>query len=73
LKDFLLSFQNAYIIQRERINLTLSATAEERYYLFIKKYPYAEKRFTQKDIASYLGIIRQLLSVLKKTKNVNLH
>jgi len=66
---FRLSFQNAYITQRERINLTLSATAEERYFLFIKKYPYAEKRFSQKDIASYLGITRQFLSVLKKNKN----
>lgn len=71
---FRLSFQNAYITQRERINLTLSATAEERYFLFIKKYPYAEKRFSQKDIASYLGITRQFLSVLKKkTRTVNLH
>ena len=66
---FRLSFQNAYITQRERINLTLSATAEERYFLFIKKYPYAEKRFTQKDIASYLGITIQFLSVVKKNKN----
>ena len=59
-------FQNAYITQRAQINATLSTKAEERYLLFIQKKPYAEKRFTQKDIASYLGITPQFLSVLKK-------
>ena len=59
-------FQNAYITQREQINLALSASAEERYLSFIKRKPYAEKRFSQKDIASYLGITPQFLSTLKK-------
>lgn len=63
---FRLSFQNAYIAQRERLSLNLSTSAEERYKLFYKKYPYSEKRFTQKDIASYLGITPQFLSNLKK-------
>jgi hypothetical protein len=44
----------------------LSAPAEERYRLFLKQKPYAEKRFPQKDIASYLGITPQFLSTLKK-------
>jgi hypothetical protein len=34
--------------------------------LFLKKKPYAEKRFAQKDIASYLGVTPQFLSTLKK-------
>jgi CRP-like cAMP-binding protein len=69
---FRILFQNAYITQREQINLALSATAEERYLLFIKKKPYAEKRFSQKDIASYLGITPQFLSTLKrKLRRVN--
>lgn len=63
---FRILFQNAYITQREQINLALSASAEERYLLFVKKKPYAEKRFSQKDIASYLGITPQFLSTLKK-------
>ena len=63
---FRILFQNAYITQREQINLALSASAEERYLLFIKKKPYAEKRFSQKDIASYLGITPQFLSTLKR-------
>jgi len=63
---FRILFQNAYIAQKEQINLALSASAEERYLLFLKKKPYAEKRFPQKDIASYLGITPQFLSTLKK-------
>jgi CRP-like cAMP-binding protein len=63
---FRILFQNAYITQREQINQALSASAEERYLLFLKKKPYAEKRFAQKDIASYLGVTPQFLSTLKK-------
>ena len=63
---FRILFQNAFITQREQINQALSASAEERYLLFLKKKPYAEKRFSQKDIASYLGITPQFLSTLKK-------
>ena len=63
---FRLLFQNAFIAQREQINQALSATAEERYLAFIQKKPYAEKRFSQKDIASYLGITPQFLSAMKK-------
>jgi CRP-like cAMP-binding protein len=63
---FRILFQNAYIAQREQINLALSASAEERYLLFVKQKPYAEKRFAQKDIASYLGVTPQFLSTMKK-------
>src|SRR5204863_2755144 len=63
---FRILFQNAYITKREQINLALSASARERYLLFIKKKPYAEKRFSQKDIASYLGVTPQFLSTLRK-------
>ncbi|MEP7237366.1 MAG: Crp/Fnr family transcriptional regulator [Ferruginibacter sp.] len=63
---FRILFQHAFIAQREQINLNLSASAEERYVLFLQKKPYAEERFSQKDIASYLGITPQFLSALKK-------
>ena len=63
---FRILFQNAYIAQKEQINLALSAPARERYLLFIKKKPYAEKRFAQKDIASYLGVTPQFLSTLRR-------
>ena len=71
---FRILFQNAYITQREQIHQALSATAEERYLLFLQKKPYAEERFSQKDIASYLGITPQFLSALKKkVRTVKVH
>ncbi|MEJ7625750.1 MAG: Crp/Fnr family transcriptional regulator [Ferruginibacter sp.] len=71
---FRILFQNAYISQKEQINLFLSVPADERYILFLKKKPYAEKRFSQKDIAAYLGITPQFLSTLKKKiSRVNVH
>ena len=63
---FRILFQNAYIAQKNQINQILSAPAEERYILFLKHKPYADKRFSQKDIASYLGVTPQFLSRLKK-------
>jgi CRP-like cAMP-binding protein len=63
---FRILFQRAYIAQREQINSVISIGAEERYRLFLQKKPYAEKRFAQKDIASYLGVTPQFLSTLKK-------
>ncbi|HVU57602.1 MAG TPA: Crp/Fnr family transcriptional regulator [Puia sp.] len=63
---FRILFQNAFITQREQINQALAASAQERYIAFIKQKPYAERRFPQKDIASYLGVTPQFLSALKK-------
>jgi len=63
---FRILFQHAFIAQRQQINLSLSASAQERYILFLQNKPYAQKRFSQKDIASYLGITPQFLSSLKK-------
>jgi CRP-like cAMP-binding protein len=63
---FRILFQNAFIAQRDQINLSLYAPAEQRYKIFMKKKPYAIKRFTQKDIASYLGVTPQFLSSMKK-------
>ena len=63
---FRLLFQNAYIAQRDQINQMLSVPAEVRYIQFLKRKPYALKRFPQKDIASYLGVTPQFFSILKK-------
>lgn len=63
---FRILFQNAYIAQNNHIKSLLSTTAEERYVQFCQAKPYAEKRFSQKDIASYLGVTPQFLSTLRK-------
>jgi CRP-like cAMP-binding protein len=66
---FRILFQNAYITQREQINQALAASAEERYRLFIKKKPYADKRFSQRTLLLFGYHPR--LSVLKEMGQVN--
>lgn len=51
---------------QKRINLLLSATAEERYLAFIKLYPSLTLRISQIIIASYLGITPESLSRVRK-------
>ena len=49
----------------KRINLLLSAVAEDRYLEFIKMYPDILNRVPQTMIASYLGITRETLSRIR--------
>ena len=58
--------QNSYITQQQRIVQNLSFTAEEKFLYFEKKYPKLLNRVSQKQIASYLGVTPEFLSVLKK-------
>jgi CRP-like cAMP-binding protein len=59
-------FQNSYIQLQNRVTQNLSATAEERYQHFQEKYPGLERRISQKEIAAYLGITPEFLSMLRK-------
>lgn len=52
--------------QQKRINLLLSASAEERYLNFIHLYPNVTLRVPQWMIASYLGITPESLSRVRK-------
>jgi CRP-like cAMP-binding protein len=57
---------NAIRYMQKRINMLLSATAEERYLDFIKLYPNLTLRVPQWMIASYLGITPESLSRVRK-------
>jgi CRP-like cAMP-binding protein len=63
---FRILFQNSLVTQVQRINQSIAYTAEERYLNFIKKYPKLEQRIRQKQMAAYLGITPEFLSVLRK-------
>ncbi|KZS40440.1 hypothetical protein AWE51_05675 [Aquimarina aggregata] len=52
-----------YILRSDQ-NISLSA--EDRYFNFVKKYPSLVNRVSQKDIASYIGVTPEFLSVLRK-------
>ncbi len=60
--------QNAFVANQERIAQNLSFTAEQRYDHFLKKYPQLEQRLPQKQIASFLGITPEFLSMLRGKK-----
>ena len=68
---FRIMMQNAYIREQLRTIESLSLPAEERYYNFLQKYPEAAKRIRQKQIASYLGITPEFLSLIKSKKQKN--
>ena len=65
---FRILMQNAYTREQLRIIDSLTLTAEERYDRFLNKYPQIVKQVTQKQIASYLGITPEFLSVIRKKK-----
>ena len=65
-KFFRIIMQNAYIREQLRIIENLSLPAEERYQNFIHKYPQVVQRVPLKQIASYLGITPEFLSVIRK-------
>jgi len=66
---FRVIFQNAYIREQLRTIQNLSLSAEERYNLFLNKYPQIVKQITQKQIASYLGITPEFLSMIRGNKH----
>lgn len=66
---FRIIMQNAYIREQLRVIQNLSLTAEQRYHIFLEKYPQVAKQVTQKQIASYLGITPEFLSMIRAQKN----
>lgn len=65
---FRIIIQNAYVREQVRVIHNLSMTAEERYEVFMGKYPHIAQRVTQKQIASYLGITPEFLSAIRARK-----
>ncbi len=63
---FRLLLEANYIATHRRIDESLSASAEERYLMFVKTYPLLIELVPQNQIASYLGITPQSLSRIRK-------
>lgn len=63
---FRILLQNAYTREQLRTIENLTLDAEERYPRFMNKYPQIVSKLTQKQIASYLGITPEHLSVIRK-------
>ena len=63
------ALQKSAAAKNQRIILSLSATAQEGYDDFIKKYPSLLQRVPQHMIASYLGISAEILSRIRKKQS----
>lgn len=63
---FRILLQNAFIAQQQRINQTLSLSAEERYLQFRQRFPQLEQRIPQKQLAAYLGVTPVFLSMMRR-------
>lgn len=59
-------YQNSLIAHHSRMMKTISGTAKERFLQFREKYPGLEQRIPQKQIAAYLGITPEYMSMLKR-------
>lgn len=62
---FRIIMQNSYIREQLRSIQNLSLSAEQRYLNFAEKYPAFMQEVSQKQIASYLGITPEFLSVIR--------
>ena len=66
---FQAAMQKSVVARNQRIISAMSATAEERYNEFLKKYPSLLQRVPQHMIASYLGISPETLSRIRKQQS----
>jgi CRP-like cAMP-binding protein len=62
---FRILVENSLVANQQRLIDNLSATAEDRYLHFIKKYPLIPSCVPQHNIASYLGITPEFLSKIR--------
>jgi CRP-like cAMP-binding protein len=63
---FRILMQNSYVREQLRVIQNLTTPAEERYLSFLSRYPQVVQRVPLKQIASYLGVTPQFLSVIRK-------
>ncbi len=59
-------YQRSLMSYIQRSNHGISLTAEERYLRFKEKHPQIIKRIKQKDLAAYIGVTPEFMSMIKK-------
>jgi len=63
---FRVIIENKFVEIQNRVLQNLSSNAEERYRTFLEQYPQLSNRLPNTQIASYLGITPEFLSVVRK-------
>lgn len=71
--QFLISMlKKGYVVKVRRERELLLMDAEQRYLIFLERYPHLVKRVKQHIIASYLGIAPESLSRIRKNASLNI-
>lgn len=65
-RNFRIITENAFIELQDRVLQNISSTAEERYLYFTKRYPQLTNRISNIQIASYIGVTPEFLSVIRR-------
>ena len=58
--------ENALVSLQRRVLQNISSTAEERYLDFVERHPYFFNRISNVQIASYLGVTPEFLSIIRQ-------
>lgn len=58
--------ENAFVSMQQRVLQNISSTAEERYLLFLGKYPHLFNRIPLVQIASFIGVTPEFLSKIRR-------
>jgi CRP-like cAMP-binding protein len=58
--------EEKYVELQNRVFFTISSTGQQRYVTFLKQYPHLANRLPNTQIASYLGITPEFLSMIRK-------
>lgn len=58
-------YQRSLVSYIKRTNQGISLPAEERYQIFLKKHPSLINRISQKDLAAYLGVTPEYVSMMR--------
>jgi CRP-like cAMP-binding protein len=58
--------ENAFVGMQHRLLQNISTTAEERYLLFLEKYPHLFNRIPLVQIASFIGVTPEFLSKIRR-------
>ncbi|MXV51149.1 cyclic nucleotide-binding domain-containing protein [Pedobacter sp. HMF7647] len=65
-RNFRIIMEKKYIELQNRVLQNIRFTAEERYQYFLKEYPHLATRLPNTQIASYLGVTPEFLSMIRK-------
>lgn len=63
---FKVIIENKYVELQNRVLQNISSTAQERYLNFLVQYPHLKNRLPNTQIASYLGITPEFLSMIRR-------